>query len=133
MLGKLLPALLCIAIWFAGTVPPAHATDEQPDPIKLPSELRDMEAAEATKLGMEAATADSAAGRYRVLFHGQRAGPTEAGLKLQALGVRFESVAGCVVSEGILGFEDGYNSTMEQLLKTKFRTSVFEETRTAPR
>jgi len=42
-------------------------------------------------------------------------------------GVTVTAIAGCVVSDGILGAEEGYNSTMKPLLNRKFGHDIFKE------
>lgn len=113
-----------------GLVPQTHAADEkQTEFIKLPSNLFVLKNAEATKLGKEAAEADFAAGHYRILSYGLMAVPTDAEKNLEKRGIHFEDIAGCVVSEGILGFAHGYNSTMQPLLKKKFGPDIFKGTK----
>ena len=41
------------------------------------------------------------------------------------------AIAGCVVSDGILGAEEGYNSTMKPLLNRKFGRDIFKEAEAA--
>jgi hypothetical protein len=82
---------------------------------------------EAVKLGKADAAKDFAAGKYRVLVYGLRAEPTKGEKKLEKLGISLDAIAGCVVSEGILGYADGYNATMSPLLKKKFGADVLRE------
>ena len=125
---------LWIATWLGCIAMPAHASDEKrSDPIALPYTLHLLKNPEATRLGQDAASADFAASRYRALCYGQMTGLTEEEEKLEKLGVRFESIAGCLVSESIRSFTQGYNVTMESLLQEKFGPDLFKGTKADPR
>jgi len=83
---------------------------------------------QASKKARAMAENDFAHGVYRVWVYGLRRdeSPDEKYLR-KKYGVTVTPIAGCVVSDGILGAADGYNSTMESLLKQKFGRDIFKE------
>ena len=81
----------------------------------------------AFEMGKTDAQEDYKAGTCRILFYGMRAAPTESEKRLEKLGVKYDSIAGCIVSEGIRGYADGYNTTMLPLLKKKLGEDAFKE------
>ena len=83
---------------------------------------------EAYEKGKELATSDFKNGNYRVLVYGLR--PLEASSEKylnEKYNVKTYPIAGCIVSEGIIGGADGYNVTMKAFLLKKFGKDVFSE------
>ncbi len=52
-----------------------------------------------------------------------------ARLLKERYGVELNYVAGCVVTEELVGYADGYNSTSKQLLEQKYGKDIFAECR----
>ena len=82
----------------------------------------------ATKKASEMARADFEKSIYRIFVVGRR--PLENAyddyLK-QHYHVLVTPIAGCVVSDGIIGAEQGYNTTIKPLLNQKFGHDIFKE------
>jgi hypothetical protein len=87
---------------------------------------------DAWKKARVMAQSDFAHGVYRVFVYGLRPvkNPYDDYLK-EKYGEIVTPIAGCIVSGGILGAADGYNSTMEPLLKQKFGHDIFKEAKKA--
>jgi hypothetical protein len=83
---------------------------------------------EASMKAAAMASTDFQNGTYRILVYGMRRqnSPYEVYL-WKIYGVSAVPIAGCIVSEGILGAADGYNSTMKPLLNQKFGRDIFKE------
>src|ERR1051325_9286954 len=118
---------LLLACGLASSV--IHAeTKLQGDPMDDYSVFNDLSKDEALKKGREMAQDDFAKGVYRLLVVGKR--PVESAydghLKIQ-YGVIVTPIAGCIVSTGIMGGEQGYNLTMKPLLNRKFGHDIFED------
>jgi hypothetical protein len=67
-------------------------------------------------------------GIYRILVYGKRPVPKfdAYGNYLAKYGIECYPIAGCIVSDGILGAADGYNGVMKPLLVQKLGTDIFE-------
>jgi hypothetical protein len=80
----------------------------------------------------EMATRDFSEGRFRILVYGLRRqeSPHDKYLR-EHYGVMTTPIAGCIVSDGIIGAADGYNSTIKPLLNEKFGKDIFLEAKTA--
>jgi hypothetical protein len=87
-------------------------------------------------LSKEAATAkagtmaerDFVGNNYRILVAGKRPQNSASDNLLKAkYGVTVTSIAGCVVTDGIIGAINGYNSTIKPLLNRKFGHDIFQE------
>lgn len=80
----------------------------------------------------EIAARDFREGRFRILVYGLRRSetPSEKYLK-EHYGVMTTPIAGCIVSDGIFGAADGYNSTIKPLLNQKFGRDIFVEAKIA--
>jgi hypothetical protein len=89
---------------------------------------------DAAKKAREMAETDFARNVYRVFVAGKR--PVKSAyddyLK-EKYGVLVSPIAGCIVSDGIIGAMDGYNSTMKPLLNRKFGHDIFKEAEEADR
>ena len=96
------------------------------------AQFYELSKAEATQKARVMAEKDFAAGKYRLFVYGLRRGnsPHDEYLKTN-YGVDVTPIAGCVVSPGIMGAADGYNSTMRPLLQAKFGRDIFAEARQA--
>ena len=71
---------------------------------------------------------DFAGNNYRILVAGKRPhNSAYDNLLEKKYGVTVTSIAGCVVTDGIIGTIDGYNSTMKPLLNRKFGHDIFKE------
>lgn len=93
--------------------------------------------ADALKKGRALAQEHFKRGELRFLVYGlaEKGGAGNAFEKhLQSTyGVLTSPIAGCLVSEGIVGAAEGYNKTMRQLLTTHFGRDVFIESWKASR
>jgi hypothetical protein len=79
--------------------------------------------------GQTAAHIDVALGHYEVQGYGLP-GPErdEYALLLQSrYGIRFRTVAGCIVSPSLLAYLNGYNEVVRNRANRKFGRDVFEE------
>ncbi len=127
--------LVCIAVFFALHIAKVHA-DMQPKENNLDGMalFGELSKEEASKKAREMAEHDFAKNVYRIFVVGRR--PLENAyddyLK-EHYGVRVTPIAGCVVSDGIIGAEQNYNSTMKPLLNRKFGRDIFKEAEEATR
>lgn len=96
--------------------------------------FNDLSKEAAMNKAREMAQNDFAKNVYRILVVGKR--PPQSAydnyLK-QRYGVLVTPIAGCLVSDGILGAEEGYNQTMKPLLNRKFGHDIFKEAEEAGR
>ena len=83
------------------------------------------EAAAAT--ARKQAEADFAAGKFRILVCGMRREKSAAEVFLAKQGVETKSIAGCIVSDGILEGLRVYNDIMREKLKAKLGRDIFDE------
>ncbi len=80
------------------------------------------------------AETDFAQNVYRILVAGKPAVRVASEEYLtNKYGVRVTQIAGCIISEGIEGALEGYNSTMKPLLNRKFGHDIFKEAEEASR
>ena len=90
--------------------------------------FNDLSKGAAAKKAGEMAQADFAKHVYRIFVVGKR--PAKNGyddyLK-EHYRVMVTPIAGCLVSDGIIGAEQGYNATMKPLLNQKFGRDIFKE------
>jgi len=95
--------------------------------------LNQMSREEARALGLRDASADFSNGVYRIETYGLRSSTpnAEENYLKEHYGIQIHPIAACVVSSGILGHADGYNSRMKDLLIQKFEHDVFKEARDA--
>jgi hypothetical protein len=94
----------------------------------------DLSKESASKKAREMAEADFARDVYRIFVVGKRPATSAYGdyLKIK-YGVLETAIAGCIVSDGIIGAKEGYNSTMKPLLNRKFGHDIFKEAEKASR
>ena len=79
---------------------------------------------------MKLAESDFKNGIYRIFVYGKRRLDDPEGKYLQErYAIYTVPIAGCMVTDGILGAAEGYNQTMKTLLFNKFKKDVFEESR----
>ena len=98
-------------------------------------DLMSMSERQAKKLGKRDAERDFENGVYRMEVYGMGAGSMsrkEAYLK-QRYGVEVHPIAGCIVSDGILGHSKTYNARMTELLNEKHGKDIFEEAEASAR
>ena len=89
---------------------------------------------DASKKAREMAEADFARNVYRIFVVGKRPATSAYDEYLkERYGVLMTPIAGCLVSDGIEGAQDGYNSTMKPLLNRKFGRDIFKEAEQASR
>ena len=82
----------------------------------------------ATTKASALAERDFAKNYYRILVAGKRPRKSAYDNLLKSkYGVAMTAIAGCVVTDGIIGAIEGYNSTMKQLLNRKFGHDIFQE------
>ncbi len=81
----------------------------------------------AATVARKQAEADFAAGKYRVLVFGMRREKSAAEVFLTKQGVETKSIAGCIVSDGILEGARVYNDIMRAKLKAKLGRDIFDE------
>jgi hypothetical protein len=79
--------------------------------------------------GKAAAHLDIARGRYRVLIFGLRRSwePEYARLLRDRYGVELKPVAGCIVSQGLIWYVDGYDKVSTAAVIRKYGHDIFEE------
>lgn len=84
----------------------------------------------AVEKGETLAKSDFEAGIYRIFVYGEpgTGSPEEIRLRKE-YSIYTVPIAGCKVSDGILGVAEGYNGTMKPLLEKKFGKEVFTEKR----
>ena len=96
--------------------------------------FNDLSKEDASKKAREMAEADFARNVYRMLVAGKpHAKNAYDDYLKEKYGVVVTSIAGCIVSEGIEGAIDGYNSTMQPLLNRKFGRDIVKEAEEASR
>jgi hypothetical protein len=126
---RLLLSLLVLVI----NVPAINAmkpNDAEPDYAVF----QDLSKEKATQEAHAMAESDFARNVFRVFVAGMRRQQDAYDNYLkQKYGVVVTSVAGCVVTDGIIGGIEGYNSTMKPLLNKKFRHDIFKEAEEAAR
>lgn len=89
---------------------------------------------DAAKKAEEMATADFERQVYRIFVAGKPPATSAYDKYLmERYGVVTTAIAGCIVSDGILGAQEGYNSTMKPLLNRKFGRDIFKEAEQASR
>ena len=94
----------------------------------------DLAKKDASKKARDMAKTDFARNVYRILVAGKPAGKVASEEYLaNKYGVQVTPIAGCLISEGIEGAIDGYNSTMRPLLNRKFGHDIFKEAEDASR
>jgi hypothetical protein len=94
----------------------------------------DLTKKDASKKAREMAKTDFARNVYRIFVAGRPAATNAYDAYLtNKYGVQVTSIAGCLISDGIEGAIDGYNSTMKPLLNRKFGHDIFQEAEEANR
>jgi len=123
------------AVVFATAVPITYP-DMQPQDNELDGYaiFNDLSKEDAAKKAREMAENDFARNVYRILVVGKRPAKSVYDDYLKEhYGVLVTPIAGCIVSDGIIGAEQSYNSTMKPLLNRKFGHDIFEEAEKASR
>jgi hypothetical protein len=88
----------------------------------------------ASKKAREMAETDFARNVYRILVAGKPpATSAYDDYLVNKYGVCVTPIAGCLISDGIEGAIDGYNSIMKPLLNRKFGRDIFKEAEEAGR
>lgn len=96
--------------------------------------FNDLSKEDASKKAREMAETDFARKVYHILVVGKRPATSAYDNYLkEKYGVVTTPIAGCVVSNGIIGAQDAYNSTMRPLLNRKFGHDIFKEAEEAGR
>ena len=96
--------------------------------------FNDLSKADASKKAREMAENDFAKNVYCIFVVGKRPAKSAYDDYLKEhYGVLVTPIAGCLVSDGIIGAEEGYNSTMKLLLNRKFGHDIFKEAEEAGR
>ena len=96
--------------------------------------FNDLSKENASKRAREMAETDFARNVYPEFVAGRR--PVRSAYDdylREKFGVVVTPIAGCLVSDGIIGAIDGYNSTMKPLLNQKFGHDIFKEAEEASR
>ena len=123
------------AVFLATAVATIHA-DMKPQDNELDgfAIFNDLSKEDASKKAHEMAEADFARNVYRIFVVGKRPAKSAYDDYLkEKYGVITTSIAGCLVSDGIIGAEEGYNSAIRPLLNRKFRHDIFKEAEEASR
>ena len=83
----------------------------------------------ATIRGSLAARVDIHRGRYQVLGYGlpSPSRPEYARCLRERYGIEFRTVAGCIVSDSLISYVNGYHSVVAESTTQKFGHDVFEE------
>jgi hypothetical protein len=96
--------------------------------------FNDLSKEDASKKAREMAETDFARNVYRIFVVGKRPAKSAYDDYLkEKYGVLTTPIAGCLVSDGIIGAQEGYNSTMKPLLNRKFGHDIFKEAEEASR
>lgn len=96
--------------------------------------FNDLSKEAASSKAREMAESDFAKNLYRIFVVGKRPAKSAHDDYLKEhYGVLVTPIAGCIVSEGVIGAEEGYNSTMKPLLNRKFGRDIFKEAEEAGR
>ena len=104
------------------------------DPLDGYAVFGDLTKKDASEKARAMAIIDFAQNVYRILVAGMPAGRVASEEYLtNKYGVRVTPIAGCLISDGIEGAIDGYNSTMKPLLNRKFGHDIFKEAEEANR
>ena len=124
-----------LAVFLATAVATIHA-DVKPQDNELDgyAVFNDLSKEVASKKAREMAESDFARNVYRIFVVGKRPATSAYNDYLKEhYGVLVTPIAGCLVSDGIIGAEEGYNSTMKPLLNRKFGHDIFKEAEEAGR
>jgi hypothetical protein len=124
-----------LAVFLAAAVTAIPADMKPPDnELDGYATFNDLSKEDAAKKAREMAETDFARNVYRIFVVGKRPAKSVADDYLKEhYGVLVTPIAGCVVSDGIIGAQDGYNSTMKPLLNRKFGHDIFKEAEEASR
>jgi hypothetical protein len=96
--------------------------------------FNDLSKEDASQKAREMAESDFARNVYRIFVVGKRPAKSAYDDYLKEhYGVLVTPIAGCIVSDGIIGAEEGYNSIMKPLLNRKFGHDIFKEAEEAGR
>lgn len=129
-------ATLVLLIVVLAGVGPVISIDAKPpgDAVDGYAMFGDLTKEGASKKARDMAKTDFAQNVYRIFVAGKPAAPNAyEGYLTNKYGVQVTSIAGCLISEGIEGAMDGYNSTMKPLLNRKFGHDIFKEAEEANR
>jgi len=127
--------LVLLTVALAGMVPAISSNAKPPgDAVDGYATFGDLTKEGASKKAREMARADFARNVHRIFVAGKPSGriPSEEYLT-NKYGVQVTSIAGCLISDGIAGAIDGYNSIMKPLLNGKFGHDIFKEAEEAGR
>jgi hypothetical protein len=125
--------VLAVVLTTAAVAIPADmkSQDNEPDGYAI---FNDLSKEDALKKAREMAETDFERNVYRIFVVGKRpAKSTYDDYLKEKYGIITTPIAGCVVSDGIIGAQDGYNSTMKPLLNRKFGHDIFKEAEEASR
>jgi hypothetical protein len=128
-----------ISVFFALFLATAFATthaDMKPEGNELDGYaiFNDLSKEDASRKAREMAESDFAKNVYRLFVVGKRPAKSAYDDYLkEKYGVITTPIAGCLVSDGIIGAEEGYNSTIRPLLNRKFGHDIFKEAEEASR
>ena len=125
--------LLAVVLTGAAAAIPA-ATKPRDNELDGYATFNDLSKEDASKKAREMAETDFARNVYRIFVAGRRPviNAYDDYLK-EKYGVLVVPIAGCLVSDGIEGAIDGYNSTIKPLLNRKFGHDIFKEAEEASR
>jgi hypothetical protein len=129
------PILVLLIVVLTGVGAPMPIGAKPPgDPLDGYAMFGDLTKKDASKKAREMAKVDFAQNIYRIFVVGKPATgiPSEEYL-LNKYGVQVTSIAGCLISDGVAGAKDGYNSVMKPLLNQKFGRDIFKEAEEANR
>jgi hypothetical protein len=134
--GFMRVAILVLLIVVLTGVGSPRSIDAKPpgDPLDGYAVFGDLTTKEASTKARKMAETDFAQNVYRIFVAGKPVGPNaHDDYLLKKYGVQVTSIAGCLISDGIAGAKDGYNSTMKPLLNRKFGRDIFKEAEEANR
>jgi hypothetical protein len=129
-------ATLVLLIVVLAGVGAAISIDAKPqgDPLDGYAMFGDLAKKDASKKAREMAKTDFTQNLYRIFVAGKPLATSAYDDYLaNKYGVQVTSIAGCLISDGIEGALDGYNSTMKPLLNRKFGHDIFQEAEEANR
>ena len=124
-----------VIVFFAVCLGAAHGDMKpQDDDLDGYAIFNDLSKENAFKNARAMAETDFARNVYRIFVVGKRPAKSAYDDYLkEKYGVLTTPIAGCLVSDGIIGAQEGYNSTMKPMLNRKFGHDIFKEAEEASR
>jgi hypothetical protein len=124
-----------VIVFFAVCLGAAHGDMKpQDDDLDGYAIFNDLSKENAFENARAMAETDFARNVYRIFVVGKRPAKSAYDDYLkEKYGVLTTPIAGCLVSDGIIGAQEGYNSTIRPMLNRKFGHDIFKEAEDARR